>query len=180
MNSQERSKKTWKEKFLKEFTEYWINVGYLAVFFAVFISYKRLVLAEHNIIYTNWGVGIINALVLGKVVSIGSIMRLGSRFENKPLIWTTLSRSVLFTLWLALFNALELIVRGFFTTYDLQGIAQSLSHIGTYEYFGGSLIVFTSFVPFFAMKELSRVIGFRTVFDLFFKGRPAEVKGTGS
>jgi hypothetical protein len=171
MNTERKPKKSFKEKFFKEFTEYWINVAYLAVYFAVFISYKRLVLAEHNIIYTDWGFGLINALVLGKVVSIGSMMRLGRKLEDRPLIWITINRSVLFTLWLALFNAVELMIRGFFKTYTFQGSVDALAHIGTYEYFGGLLVVFTSFIPFFAFKELSRVLGPKMILDLFLKGK---------
>lgn len=171
MDTEVKTKKTFKEKFKKEFIEYWINVAYLAVFFAVFITYKRLVLAEHNIIYTEWGFGLINALVLGKVVSIGSMMRLGHWFKNRPLIWSILGRSLMFTVWLAVFNAIELSVKGFFHTYTMQGIADSLSHIGTYEYFSGSLIVFTSFIPFFAVHELSRVLGPKVVLDIFLKGK---------
>ena len=173
MNPETKTNKSWKDKFMKEFIEYWINVAYLAVFFGVFISYKRLVLAEHNIIYTEWGFGLINALVLGKVVSIGSLMRLGGRSEGRPLIWSTLIRSVMFTIWLALFNALELMIRGFFKTFTFEGIIASLSHVGTYEYFGGSLVVFASFIPFFAFKELSAVLGPKLVLDLFLKGKPS-------
>ena len=172
MSREEKTKKYWKEKVQKEFIEYGINVLYLAVFFGVFINYKRLVLADHDIIYTNWGYGLINAIILGKVVSIGSIMRLGSSFDNKPLIWSTLTRSVLFTIFLAIFNAIELTIRGYFATHNMQGIMDSLSHIGTLEYFGGLLIVFTSFIPFFAMKELSRVLGHKMILGLFTKGRP--------
>jgi hypothetical protein len=175
MSSEVLPRKNWKNKFRKEFTGYWINVAYLAIFFGVFLSYKRLVLAEHDIIYTDWGVGLINAVVLGKVISIGSMMRLGSRFENKPLIWSTLVRSVMFTIWLALFNALELMIRGFFKTFTFEGIMTSLSHIGTYQYFGGSLVVFASFIPFFAFKELSRVLGPKMVLDLFLKGRSSDM-----
>ena len=177
MNSEENTKKNWKEAVKKEFVEYGINVLYLAIYFAVFISYKRLVLAEHDIIYTDWGVGIINALILGKVVSLGGILRLGRWLDNKPLIWSTLNRSVIFTILLAIFNAIELTAKGYFSTHTSQGILDSLSHIGTAEYFGGSLIVFTSFIPFFAIKELSRVLGHKMIFDLFTKGRPILKKG---
>jgi len=177
LNSEVKTKKNWKNKVKKEFVEYLINVAYLSVYFAMFISYKRLILAEHDIIYTDCGVGIINALILGKVVSIGSIMRLGRWLDNKPLIWSTLSRSVIFTFLLANFNAIELTIRGYLSTHTSQGILDSLSHIGTAEYFGGSLIVFTSFIPFFAIKELSRVLGHKMVFDLFTKGRPIVKKG---
>jgi hypothetical protein len=166
-----KQKRNWRDKFLKEFIDYWINVAYLSVFFGVFISYKRLVLAEHNIVYAEWGFGLINALVLGKVVSVGRMMRLGKQFENRPLIWSTISRTVLFTIWLALFNAVELMIRGFFNTHTFKGSFIALSHIGTFEYFGGALVVFCSFIPFFAVKELSRVLGANVILDLFLKGR---------
>jgi len=171
MNPAVKTRKNWKEKVQKEFIEYGINVVYLTVYFAVFITYKRMVLASHDIVYTDWGFGLINALILGKVVSVGTILKLDHTLENKPLIWSTLTRSVIFTIFLAIFNAFELTIRGYFSTYSTQGILDSLAHIGTAEYFGSSLIVFTSFIPFFAFKELSRVLGNKVILDLFTKGR---------
>ncbi|MFI3219993.1 MAG: hypothetical protein QX189_12895, partial [Methylococcales bacterium] len=66
-----------KEKFLHEMTEYLINVCYLAAVFAAFTEYQRLFLAAHDIDYTNYGVAVIEALILGKVIMIGSMFRLG-------------------------------------------------------------------------------------------------------
>jgi len=173
MNSEIKSKKNWKEKFFAEFIEYWINVAYLAVYFAIFVSYKRLVLAGYDIVYTEYGFGVINALILGKVVSVGGMMRLGRWVENKPLIVSTISKSVVFTIWLAIFNAIELMIRGLIKTYTFQGSLDALSHIGTYEYFAGSLVVFTSFIPFFAFKDLSGVLGSKMILDLFLKRKPS-------
>ena len=171
MTSEKQIKKNWKDKFRKEFIEYWINVAYLAIFFGIFISYKRLVLAEYNIVYTEYGFGLINALILGKVVSIGTVLRLDQRFANRPLIWSTINRSILFTIWLALFNAIELMIRGAIKTHTFLGSVNALSHIGSYEYLAGLMIVFASFIPFFAVKELSRVLGSKVIIDLFIKGK---------
>lgn len=172
MNLEAKTKKNWKEKFFKEFIEYWINVAYLAVYFAIFVSYNRLVLAGYDIVYADYGFGLINALILGKVVSVGGMMRLGRWVENKPLIVSTLSKTVVFTIWLAIFNAIELTIKGFFKTYTFHGSLEALSHIGTYEYFSGSLVVFTSFIPFFAFKDLSRVLGSKMILDMFLKKKP--------
>jgi hypothetical protein len=173
MNPDTKTKKNWKKKFFEEFIEYWINVAYLAVYFAIFVSYKRLVLAGYDIVYTEYGFGLINALILGKVVSVGGMMRLGRWVENKPLIVSTISKSIVFTIWLAIFNAIELTIRGFFKTCTFHGSLEALAHIGTYEYFGGSLVVFTSFIPFFAFKDLSGILGSKMILDLFMKGRPS-------
>jgi hypothetical protein len=164
-------KKSFKEKFKEEFIEYWINVLYLSIYFGVFISYKRLILAQYEIDYEEFGVAFINAFILGKVVSVGGMMKLGTKMEKKPLIISVLFKSVLFTIWLAIFNVLEELISGYFKTKTLDGaIDYVYHHIGTHEYFAGLLILFTCFIPFFAIKELSRVLGHNRIKDLFFKG----------
>jgi hypothetical protein len=171
MTTEAQPTKHWKKKLKHELIDYWINVIYLALYFAVFINYKRLVLAEHGIIYTNYGVAVIQALVLGKVVSVGTMMKLGHSPKDKPLITIILRRSVFFTIWLTLFNVIEEMVRGLIRTGTLDGSIEGLKHLGSYEYMGGMLVVFTSFIPFFLVKELSRVLGPGVISGLLFKGR---------
>ena len=66
----------WKQKISREMVEYAVNVVYLALVFAAFTQYRRLVLAAHDIIYTNYWVAVIQALILGKVIMIGGLFRL--------------------------------------------------------------------------------------------------------
>ncbi len=163
-------KKNFKEKFKEEFIEYWINVVYLSFYFGVFVTYKRLILSQHDINFEEYGTAFFNAFVLGKVVSIGGMMKLGTKLEHKPLIFSILFKSVIFTIWLAIFNVIEELVSGYFKSNSLQGAIDYLGHhIGTDRYFAGLIVVFTSFIPFFAVKELSRVLGYKTITDLFFK-----------
>lgn len=167
-------KKNFKEKFKEEFIEYWINVVYLSFYFGVFITYKRLILAQHNIDFEEYGAAFFSAFVLGKVVSVGGMMKLGTKLENKPLIISILFKSVIFTIWLAVFNVIEELISGYFKSNTLQGAMDYVSHhLGTNEYFAGLLVVFTSFIPFFAVKELSRVLGYKTITALFFKRKIA-------
>jgi hypothetical protein len=44
---------------------------------------------------------------------------------------------------------------------------------GKYELLGQSLIMFSVFVPFFACKELERVLGEGQLLKLFFRGKAA-------
>ena len=90
MSNPDKKKRDVKKKIVHEVTEYWIIVCYLALVFAAFTWYRRLVLAAHDITYTNYGVAVIEALVLAKVVMIGDVLRLGRRLEHKPLIYSTL------------------------------------------------------------------------------------------
>lgn len=169
-------KKSFKEKFIEEFVEYWINVLYLSIYFGVFICYKRLILAEYEISYEEYGVALINAFILGKVVSVGGMMKLGTKMDNGPLVFSTLLKSLIFTIWLAVFNAIEEFISGYFKTDTLQGAIDSLNHhFGSYEYLASLLVVFTCFLPFFAFKEMSRVLGHDKIKHLFFKRKESSL-----
>jgi hypothetical protein len=56
MTKMKEQKAGWKHKLFLEMTAYWINVLYLTILFAVFKSYRRLILANYDITYSNWGV----------------------------------------------------------------------------------------------------------------------------
>lgn len=75
-----------KDKVRHELIEYGVNVVYLALVFEAFTQYRRLVLAAYDIIDTNYWFAAIQALVLGKVIMIGRVFRLGRGLEDKPLI----------------------------------------------------------------------------------------------
>ena len=77
MNDANTNRAGWKSKAIHEMTEYYIIFMYLAVFFGLFTWYRRLILAEYQISYLHYGVGVIKALVLAKVIMIGRALRLG-------------------------------------------------------------------------------------------------------
>ncbi|HMK65954.1 MAG TPA: hypothetical protein VK564_09175 [Thermodesulfobacteriota bacterium] len=169
-------KRTWKQKFFLEMTAYWINVAYLTILFTVFTSYRRLILAQYDIGYSNWGISFMKAMVLGKVVMVGGFFRLDRGLENKPLIFSTLSKSFLFTLWVGLFSYLEAAVKVVFRGEDLS-FSGALNHLlkeGPHEFFAKCLVVFVAFIPFFAFKELGRVFGKGVIWNLFFRKGPGE------
>ncbi|TRX42784.1 hypothetical protein FNW21_00160 [Flavobacterium restrictum] len=169
-------KKSFKEKFKEEFIEYWINVAYLTFYFGVFVTYKRLILAQYEIDFEEYGTAFFNAFVLGKVVSIIGMTKMGKKNINTNLSVSTLYKTAVFTLCLVVFNALEEFVVGYFKTSSAQEAIVILSHhLGTHEYLASLLVVFTSFIPFFAFKELARVIGHKTIIDLFFKRKEADL-----
>src|SRR5258708_23630858 len=103
-----KPKSGWKQKLKREFIKYWINVLYLAVVFSLFSWYRRLILAHYEIKYLNYGVAIIEAMVLAKVIMIADVMGLSrGLFKERPLIYPTLYNSLVFSVFLALFVALE-------------------------------------------------------------------------
>ena len=180
MNKTNEAKMDWKRKLFLEMTAYWINVVYLTLLFAVFTSYRRLILANYNIGYANWGVSFLKALVLAKVIMLGGLVPLGRRLETKPLMLSTLFQSALFTCWVTLFALGESTVRGWLHGKGMAGALEHLLSEGTHEFYAKCLVVFVAFIPFFAFKELGRVLGKGIIWDLFFRKGPGATAHPGA
>ena len=132
---------------------------YLWVLFGLFVIHQSIILAQEHINYKAQGFAIINALILAKVMLIGEDLHLGKRFEDKPLIYSIFYKSLVFAVFFIGFHIIEEVVVGVIRG---RTIAQSFPAIG-----GGSLqgilsvgaIVFVALIPFFAFREIGRVIG---------------------
>jgi hypothetical protein len=164
-------KKNIKKKIVHEITEYWINVAYLTLVFASFTQYRRLVLAAHDITYTNYWVAVIEALVLAKVVMIGDVLHLGRRLEHKPLIYSTLLKTVVFTIFVGAFTLIEHVIKGLWKGEAFVEQFGNFLGKGYHEVLAGCMVVFVAFIPFFAFRELGRVLGEGKIRTLFFRKR---------
>ena len=111
--------------------------------------------------------------MLAKLILIGDAMRIGRRLEHKPLIVPTLWKAVVFSLWVAVFSVLEHTIEGLLRHQGLAGGFEELISTGKYELLGRCLVMFSAFIPFFACKELERVLGEGQLLTLFFRGRAA-------
>ena len=89
----------WKRKIVDEMVEYYLNFVYLAFFLVAFAWYRRLILAEYDILYLNYWAPLVEAAVLAKVIMVGDMVRLGRGLERQPLLVPTLFRTVLFSVW---------------------------------------------------------------------------------
>jgi len=159
----------WKQKLVHEVIEYGINFAYLAFFLVAFIWYRRLILAEYQVSYTQYWFPLIEAAVLAKVIMIGDLFRLGRGLEHKPLILPTLYRTVVFSVWVGVFRVLEATVRGLLHRQGLLGGFEEIVSKGRYELLAGCLVTLVAFIPFFAFKEAERVLGEGTLLALFWR-----------
>jgi hypothetical protein len=162
-----------RQKILSGLKTYGINVLYITLFFSIFTDYRRLILAHYQIAYNDYGISLIKALVLAKVILVAEHFHLGRGFEDKPLIIPTLYKSFLFTICVAILSVIEAMIRGFLKTEGFTGVQGILIKCFSYEWFSGMLVAFAAFVPFFAIRELGRVLGKGKISELFFR------KGTG-
>jgi hypothetical protein len=152
------------------------------LFFGAFAWYRRLVLAEYQINYLHYGVAVVEALVLAKVILIGDALHLGRRLEAKPLIIPTLYKTVVFSVFVGLFSVLEHTIGGLIHGKGLAGGFDELRSEGLYELLAQCLVTFFAFIPFFAFKELGRVLGVHRIRKLLFRNGAVTESGfsTGS
>ena len=159
MNVATQEKAGRKQRIAQEMFEYWINFVYLAIFFAVFAWYRRLILAEYRITYLHYGTAVIEALIMAKVILLGDALRLGRNFEHKPLIFPALHKVIIFTLFMGLFTVLEHTIVGLLHGKGLTGGFHAIMSEGKDELLAQCLITFFAFIPFFAFREVGRVMG---------------------
>ena len=119
----------------------------------------------------------IEALVLAKVIVVAEKLQLGRGFEDKRLIVPTVYKAFLFSVCAGLFNVMESLIGSFiYGKGPLEAVGNLLSQFN-YELLAGGLVVFFAFIPFFAIRELTPVLGEGTLFKLFFQSRSAVEPG---
>lgn len=162
-----------KEKLYEELKLFFIVFAFLALMFVAFLTYRRLVLSEAGITYLHFGVGLIKAAVVAKIILIGQALNLGKRIKDQPLIIVVLGKAVLFGLLVAVFNVLERVVEGLVRGYGWRAIVDLVVMNGPDEILAGTLMLMVSFIPFFAFWETGRVLGAGKLSEMFFHKRPA-------
>jgi hypothetical protein len=162
-----------KERAIEELKVYWIITLYLWLFLGLFTVYRRLVVAETGTVYLHYGIALIEAMVIAKVVLIGRMFGFSRRFEERALIVPVLYKSALFGLLVMLFGVVEHLVTGWIHKQGLLGGLREMASVGVYELAARALMLIVAFVPFFAFAELGRVLGMKKLAAMFFSGASA-------
>jgi hypothetical protein len=155
---------------VREARRFVVRFLYLWILFALFALHKSILLPDEGIIYGQ-GFAILNAFVLAKVMLIGDHLHVGESFDTRPLVYPVLFKSALFATMLVCFDLIEEVVVG-----SLRGksIAESIWSVG-----GGTLegilsvgiIMFVVLIPYFAFREMAKVVGERQMRELLFVRR---------
>ena len=104
-----------KERAPHQLREFLVMFIYLWALFALLVINQSIVLARVAQDYQAHGFAILNALILAKVLLVGEDLQLGSRFRDKPLIYSILYKCFVFTLFIIGFHILERVVVGVFS-----------------------------------------------------------------
>ena len=173
-------KRTLKERMLHNFREVFSMFLYLWLLFGLFTLHEAVVLARQGIDFQPFGLAFINAFVLAKVMLVAEELNIGTRLRGRAPIFPILHKSLLFALIFVGFSLTEKLLIGWWKG---KTIAESLPRFG-----GGSpvailvvaLIAAVALIPFFAFRELSRVMGKGVLGALFLRGSALPSRGVSS
>jgi hypothetical protein len=155
-----------KEKTIHELWELaWVFL-YLAFFFCSLELYSVLLLRDFHVKYLNFGFALINALVIAKVILLGEYARIGRKYEERPLILSAAYKAILFVVLVFVFHLVEELVKRLLHSGHFAG---ALAQVRVNDLLGRGIIVFCTFLPLFAFRELRRVLGEKKFMDLFFR-----------
>ena len=155
-----------KQKVIHEGQEFAGISLYLAFFFCAVVAYSTVLLGKFHVSYFSYGSALINALVIAKVILIGEYAHLGKKQEARPLVLSALSKAFLFTLLVLAFHLLEEAVK---QLVHGDTVASAFHQIRLDILVCRSLVVFCTFIPLFAFRELQRVLGEDNFRSLFFR-----------
>jgi hypothetical protein len=164
-----KPKQTLKERIFHNVKEFVAMFLYLWILFALFTWHEAIVLARHHIDYKPYGLALFNAFVLAKVMLVAEELHLGTKFRKRAPMYPILHKSFLFAVIFICFNMAERIVTGLWKG---KTIAESIPKIGSgspAEIVTAALIISVALIPFFAFRELNRVMGKGILGALFLK-----------
>lgn len=171
IENQLKVKKNWKQKLFHEFTEYLVNFIYMAIIFSAIVLYRRLILAQHGIVVEDYFIGVVKAFIIAKVVMIGAFLGISRKFEHKALFIPILYKAFLFTIMVMLFDIVEEFIRALIRNQDIMISINELQNHVSVVWLSASLLIFFIFIPFFAVKELIRILGKDSVKAILLKRR---------
>jgi hypothetical protein len=148
---------------------FWVIAAFLGLMFCAFITYRRLILAEFGVSYVHYGAGLIEALIVAKVILIGQALGVGKRFERGPLIVAALFKAVAYGALVAVFGVLEHWIEGLAHGKNLESVWRGFVELGKDEILARMLAVIVAFIPFFAFWESNRVLGENKLFALLLR-----------
>jgi hypothetical protein len=163
-------RRNWKELLAREFKRLFFIVLYLWVLLTVFQLHRAIILASHGISFSyQQGLifALVNALVLGKFMAVAEALHAGERWQGKPLLYSVLFKSAVFSGILLGCHVLE---RVLVAAWHSTSLGRAFEVLSLVEVLLLGFMVFVVLIPFFAARELIRVLGKERMKSLFFGG----------
>ena len=162
-----------KQRVVEEVIKFWIAAFYLWVMFGTFALHESIVSNKQHIDYHFYGFAVVNALIFGKVMLVAEDLHFADWLKDRPLIYPILCKAVAFSILFLVFYVAEEVIVGIVKGETMR---ESIPTIGGGTPSGvlfAGIILFIALIPFFAFREIGRVIGQRELRALlFFKRDP--------
>jgi hypothetical protein len=158
-NEMQAAKPSLKTRLYAELRKFLAIFAYLWLVFSVFLLHEWTVLASHQIGFKFYGLALVNALILAKIMLIAEAFGFANRLDDKPLIYPIAFKSIAFSALLVLAYIGEETAVGLFHG---KSVAESVPQIGAGGLIGAvtiGVIMCIALVPFFAFREIARAVG---------------------
>jgi len=173
MTSGQFEKPGMKSKLAHELREMaWIFL-YMAVFLCALATYSTLLLREFHVSYFVYGTALLNALILSKIILIGEYFKLGRKHEGKPLLHAAVLKAFPFAVLMAVFHVIEEVIKHLVHGHSVEDALHELTTGRLTEILARNLVFFCALVPFFAGRELRRVLGEEKFSALWLRNGPS-------
>ena len=159
------------ERLTTELREFAVIAAYLYICFTALLYLKSAILQAQGIAFAPFGLAAVKALICAKFVSVGHALHLGERFKNKPLIWPTLHKSLVFLALLFVLNVIEEVVVRLIHHQSMTDTVVDVGGGTLHQLIATTIIMLLILIPFFAFRSLGEVVGDRNLIRLFFEPR---------
>ena len=167
----EPTRESLRRRIVDELREFSIIAAYLYICFTAVVYLKAAILEAHGIAFAPFGFAAAKALICAKFMSLGHMFQLGSRYKGQALIWPTLHKAVAFLILLVVLNAAEEIIVGLMHGRSIVASRTEVGGATLHQFIATCIVGLLILIPFFIVRELTDIIGARTMFRLFFEPR---------
>jgi hypothetical protein len=146
-------------KIGKELRLYLAMAGYLYACFGALLLYKTTLLRDRGIDYAPYGLAAGKALLLAKFMLIGDELQLGANVRPSSGINVIIRKSALFFLLIIVLSVVEEVIVGLLHGRSAADTMVGLGHGRLGEIMATSLLLFLILIPYFAYREIDRMLG---------------------
>ena len=157
--------------FFSETRKYLILTAYISLVMFGLKIYKKMILDEFHISYFHIGFSLFEAMILAKVIMLGEFLKVGERFNERPLIIKTVYKAFCMSLLAMVFSIVEFAVERLMSSGGLSAMLREIIVNGHREIFAHTLIIFINFIPLFAIWETGKASGEGQLWNLLFVKR---------
>jgi hypothetical protein len=168
----------WKHRISRALRQFVGLFIYLYVMLGLFLLHESVVLARYDIAFTRYGFALVTALVLAKVMLVMEDFNLVRGFESRPAIYPIVYKAVVYAIVFILFYAAEETLGGLLRGDTLRASVPSIAGGTPQGLLAAEVITSLALVPYFAFKEVGKVLGERELHELLFT-RPMDQKNFG-